>query len=82
MKIQYVDFDKIVPYNGFRYYNATIVTNVMTDQVCVMNSDGIHGWIEKAGYPSETRIKKRLVDYLEGGVESFNHKIKIYQSVL
>lgn len=63
-------------------HNATIVTNSMTDQVCVMNSDGKHGWIEKTGYPSEIAIKKKILNYLEGGVESFKHKMKIYESVL
>ena len=62
--------------------NATIVTNAMTDQVCVMNSDGKHGWVERTGYPSEEKIKKDIVNYLEGGVESFKHKSKIYRPVL
>ena len=63
-------------------HNATIVTNAMTDQVCVMNSDGKHGWVERTGYPSEEKIKKDIVNYLEGGVESFKHKSKIYRPVL
>ena len=63
-------------------HNATIVTNAMTDQVCVMRSDGEHGWVEQAGYPSEARIKKDIINYLEGGIESFRHKEKIYQPVL
>lgn len=63
-------------------HNATIVTNAMADQVCVMKSDDKNGWIDVAGYPSETRIKKSIVNYLEGGVESFKHKIKIYNDIL
>ena len=63
-------------------HNATIVTNAMADQVCVMKSDGKNGWIDVAGYPSETRIKKSIVNYLEGGIESFKHKIKIYNDIL
>ncbi len=63
-------------------HNATIVTNAMTDQVCVMNSDGKHGWVERTGYPSEEKIKRDIVNYLEGGVESFKHKSKIYRAVL
>lgn len=27
-------------------HNATIVTNYMTDQVVIMESDGAHAWIE------------------------------------
>ena len=63
-------------------HSATIVTNSMTDQVCLMCSDGEHGWIEKSGYPSEPIIKKHIVNYLEGGIESFKHKQKLYASVL
>ncbi len=63
-------------------HNATIVTNAMADQVCVMKSDDKNGCIEVAGYPSETKIKRSIVNYLEGGVESFKHKIKIYDEIL
>ena len=63
-------------------HNATIVTNAMSDQVCVMKSDDKNGWIEVAGYPSEAKIKKSIVNYLEGGVESFKHKVKIYNEIL
>lgn len=63
-------------------HNATIVTNSMTDQVCVMTSNGEHGWIEKTGYPSEPIIKKHIINYLEGGIDSFKHKQKLYESVL
>lgn len=63
-------------------HNATIITNAMTDQVCVMNSDGKHGWVERTGYPSEEKIKKDIVNYLEGGIESFKHKSRIYRPVL
>ncbi len=47
-----------------------------------MQSDGIHGWLEKAGYPSEDAIKKNIVNYLEGGVDSFKHKQRIYASII
>ena len=63
-------------------HNATIVTNAMADQVCVMDSDNKHGWIECTGYPSEKRIKKHILNYLEGGAESFTHKVYIYSPVL
>lgn len=63
-------------------HNATIVTNAMADQVCVMDSDNKHGWIECTGYPSEKRIKKHILNYLEGGAESFSHKVYIYSPVL
>lgn len=63
-------------------HNATIVTNAKADQVCVMNSNNIHGWIEKAGYPGERSIKKHIINYLEGGRESFIHKYEQYKEVL
>ncbi|MEG2764383.1 MAG: hypothetical protein RR910_01365 [Acidaminococcaceae bacterium] len=63
-------------------HNATIVTNAMADQVCVMQSNGEHGWIKTSGYPSERTIKKHIINYLEGGIGSFNHKIMVYNNVL
>ena len=63
-------------------HNATIVTNAMADQVCVMKSDDKYGWIEQRGYPGTTKIKKAIINYLEGGIESFKHKEKIYRKVL
>ena len=63
-------------------HSATIVTNAMADQVCVMCSDGENGWIERAGYPSEDTIKRDIVNYMEGGIDSFEHKIKVYQPIL
>lgn len=63
-------------------HNATIVTNAKADQVCIMRSDNRHGWIETTGYPGEKRIKKHIINYLEGGKESFLHKISIYEDAL
>ena len=63
-------------------HNATIVTNAKADQVCIMRSDNRHGWVETTGYPGEKRIKKHIINYLEGGKESFLHKISIYEDAL
>jgi len=63
-------------------HNATIVTNSMTDLVCVMESDGNHGWVKQEGYPSEVKIKKNIVNYLEGGADSFRHKMEVYKPVI
>ena len=63
-------------------HNATIVTNAKADLVCEMQSDYIHGWIESMGYPSEERVKKKIINHLEGGIESFIHKTVIYRNVM
>lgn len=63
-------------------HNATIVTNAKADQVCIMCSDNRHGWVETTGYPGEKRIKKHIINYLEGGRDSFLHKIGIYEEAL
>lgn len=63
-------------------HNATIVTNAKADQVCLMDSDNQHGWVKTTGYPGERRIKKHIINHLEGGEESFLHKINIYEDAL
>lgn len=63
-------------------HNATIVTNAKADLVCVMQSDNEHGWIEATGYPSEQKIKRKILNHLEGGKESFAHKITTYSNVM
>lgn len=63
-------------------HNSTIVTNAKADQICLMCSDNEHGWLATTGYPGEQRIKKHIVNYLEGGEESFKHKMAIYNDVL
>lgn len=63
-------------------HNATIVTNAKSDQVCIMVSDNKHGWIATTGYPGENRIKKHIINYLEGGKDSFLHKLSLYEEAL
>lgn len=63
-------------------HNATIVTNAKAEQVIVLDSDGKHGHIKCMGYPNEDRIKKNIINNLEGGSESFKHKMFIYNPVL
>lgn len=63
-------------------HNATIVTNAKADLVCVMQSDNEHGWVESTGYPSERIIKKKILNHLEGGKESFAHKMATYRNVM
>jgi len=59
-------------------HSSTIVTNADAEQVIVMNSDGLKGWIEKTGYPSNKSVINHIINYLEGGQDSFRHKMKTY----
>ena len=63
-------------------HNSTIVTNAMSDLVIVMESDGRNGWVDKKGYPGEKFIKEKIVNCLEGGIDSFLHKVQTYQEIL
>lgn len=63
-------------------HSSTIVTNADAEEVIVMKSDGKRGWIEKSGYPSDKIITKHIINYLEGGKESFNHKVDMYNVIL
>ncbi|MHB8128956.1 MAG: Spaf_1101 family AAA-like ATPase [Mobilitalea sp.] len=63
-------------------HNATIVTNAKAEQVVIMESDYTKGWIETTGYPNEKKIKKHIINYLEGGIESFQHKCFVYDDVI
>lgn len=63
-------------------HSATIVTNAMSDCVLVMDSDGVHGWLKNQGYPGEVAIKKEIINHMEGGIDSFKHKILIYKEAL
>jgi hypothetical protein len=63
-------------------HNATLVTNSNAEQVCVMESNGSTGWIKNNGYVGTQTIKKHIVNYLEGGIESFIHKCEIYHDIL
>lgn len=58
------------------------VRTAVAENVCIMKSDGERGWVEKPGYPGGKRIKKSIMNYMEGGVESFKHKIHIYDEVI
>ncbi len=62
-------------------HSSTIVTNAKAEQVIVMESNGQSGWVQDKGFPTEPRIIKHILNYLEGGIDSFNHKSFIYQDV-
>lgn len=63
-------------------HNSTLVTNTKTEQVIVMMSDNTHGWVECTGYPTQPRIVKRILQYLEGGKPSFIHRQHVYHREL
>lgn len=63
-------------------HSSTIVTNADAEEVIVLKSNNKQGWIEKHGYPSEKSIIKHILNYLEGGENSFNHKYSVYNVIL
>lgn len=62
-------------------HNSTIVTNSLSEKVIVMTSNGEHGWIKKEGYTTDKSIKKEILNVLEGGKNSFNHRRKIFSNI-
>lgn len=60
-------------------HSSTIVTNADAEQVIVMASNNQNGWLEARGYPSDPKIIKHILNYLEGGQDSFKHKSGIYK---
>ncbi|GAF65591.1 hypothetical protein BTS2_2489 [Bacillus sp. TS-2] len=63
-------------------HNSTIVTNAAAEQVIVLNSNNTKSWIEYKGFLSNRRITQLILQYLEGGSESFKHKINTYHTIL
>ncbi|MGM0881127.1 MAG: Spaf_1101 family AAA-like ATPase [Bacillota bacterium] len=62
-------------------HSSTIVTNADAEQIIVMNSNSEFGWVEKTGYPSDPVILKHVLNNLEGGTDSFKHKIETYSNL-
>ena len=63
-------------------HSSTIVTNADAEEVIVMKSNNEVGWIEKTGYPSDKVITRHILNFLEGGVDSFKHKMETYKIIL
>ncbi|MFE9278284.1 Spaf_1101 family AAA-like ATPase [Paenibacillus glucanolyticus] len=63
-------------------HSSTIVTNADAEQVIVLESDNSNGWILKKGYPDDDIITRHIINYLEGGADSFKHKMGMYNKVL
>ncbi len=62
----------------FITHNANIPVLGEAELVVVMNSDGIRGFVEKAGTVDECR--NEIIDLLEGGEEAFELRRKRYGS--
>lgn len=63
-------------------HNSTLVTNSLSENVIVMESDGEHGWISKYGYALSPPIKKEILNILEGGPDSFKHRQSVFNDVI
>jgi len=63
-------------------HNSTLVTNSLSENVIVMDSDGEHGWISKCGYALSYPIKKEILNILEGGEGSFKHRQIVFNDVI
>lgn len=57
---------------------SAIVTNADAEHVIVLDSDGKNGWIDTSGYPSNRHITEHIINYMEGGKDSFRNKIRKY----
>jgi len=63
-------------------HNSTLVTNSLSENVIIMESDGEHGWISKYGYALSPPIKKEILNILEGGQGSFKHRQNVFNDVI
>lgn len=63
-------------------HNSTLVTNSLSENVIIMDSDGEHGWISKYGYALSSPIKKEILNILEGGEGSFKHRQSVFNDVI
>lgn len=63
-------------------HSAAIVTNADAEQVIVLDSNNINGWIQARGYPSKKSIVNHVINYLEGGKDSFINKYYKYRLII
>lgn len=63
-------------------HNSTIVTNAKAETIIVLESNNNNAWVKKSGYPYEYNMIRHIVDNLEGGYDSFKHKLFIYNSTI
>lgn len=60
-------------------HNSTILINSGCENVIILQSDNERAWMEKNGYSKKKEINRRVINILEGGVEAFQNKVKIYR---
>jgi ABC-type lipoprotein export system ATPase subunit len=60
-------------------HSSTVVTNADAEQIIVMDSDNITGWVQTEGAITERHITQHIVNHLEGGTQSFKHKMDTYK---
>lgn len=63
-------------------HNSTLLTNSKPEQVIAVKSDNHHGWIDQTGYPTESEVILKIINVLEGGIDSFKHREFIYGEAL
>lgn len=62
----------------FTTHNSSVAVASDSDQFIVMEADADKGWISNTGSIDEYIIRKRVIDHLEGGDNSYNLKRKKY----
>lgn len=81
--------EKISKIEGISYIAHINTSNIFKKDflsdgynVIIMKSNNQKGWIERSGYPTEHSILNGILNYLEGGKDSFKHKQSLYEDVL
>lgn len=64
-------------------HNSTLVINTGAEQIIVLETkDGLHSHLKAQGYIGNRKIIEHIINYLEGGNEAFQRKIKEYKLAL
>lgn len=64
-------------------HNSTLVINTGAEQIIVLETrDGFHSHLKAQGYTGNKKIIEHIINYLEGGNEAFQRKIKEYNLLL
>lgn len=64
-------------------HNSTLVMNAGAEQIIILDTrDSAHSYLKDQGYIGNKKIIEHIINYLEGGKEAFQHKVKEYTLVL